>query len=418
VVLALTVAGVAATAWAFLGGGAPGEEPRPAADAPPQPASSPLPSARTVALADVRVHSGEAAELPYRLEGPEGTAWDLEGAVTTPAGERVKAWRIASGVAPAGRRTCTVVVDLPAGRYTYAVLAREAAGDREAAGAGDAGAGDGGAGEPDGGAGEPDGGVAAGAGEAAADVAKLVVLPPRPPAFPGERAVADALAWAERRQGDVAVAVVDSHGTMHGLREHRAFQSASLVKAMLLVAVLRHDPHPPDAEVTALERMIQESDNASAGAVYARVGGKGLRRVAELAGMRDFKPGTGWIDARISAADQARFFHEYERYVPAAARPLARRLLGGITTMQRWGIPAAAGPAGWTTYHKSGWLGLDNRLMVQAAWLEKGKRRWALAVLTDDNPSRTYGWDTQKGVAGLLLGEEPTPAYLARTLEY
>ena len=51
--------------------------------------------------------------------------------------------------------------------------------------------------------------------------------------------------------------------------------------------------------------------------------------------------------------------------------------------------------------------------MVQAAWLEKGKKRWALAVMSDENATRSYGWDTQKGVTGLLLGQEPTPAYLA-----
>jgi hypothetical protein len=55
--------------------------------------------------------------------------------------------------------------------------------------------------------------------------------------------------------------------------------------------------------------------------------------------------------------------------------------------------------------------------MVQAAWLEKGNKTWALAVMSDDNPTRSTGWDTQKGVAGLLLGQEPTPAYLAVVLE-
>ena len=103
--------------------------------------------------------------------------------------------------------------------------------------------------------------------------------------------------------------------------------------------------------------------------------------------------------------------------MPASRRGFARELLSGVTPMQRWGIPAAAGPAGWMTFFKGGWLGLDNRLMLQAAWLEKGDKRWALAVLTDDNPDRAYGWDTQKGVTGLLLGEELTPAYLATVLE-
>ena len=46
--------------------------------------------------------------------------------------------------------------------------------------------------------------------------------------------------------------------------------------------------------------------------------------------------------------------------------------------------------------------------MVQAAWVEKGGVKWAVAVLTDENPTKSYGWDTQKGFPGLLLGREPT----------
>ena len=103
--------------------------------------------------------------------------------------------------------------------------------------------------------------------------------------------------------------------------------------------------------------------------------------------------------------------------MPVEGRGLARRLLSGVVPIQRWGIPAAAGPEGWKTYFKGGWLSLDNKLMVQAAWLEKGKQKWALAVMSDENPTRSYGWDTQKGVTGLLLGQEPTPGYLALVLE-
>jgi hypothetical protein len=133
--------------------------------------------------------------------------------------------------------------------------------------------------------------------------------------------------------------------------------------------------------------------------------------------MADYEQGAGWVDTRASAADLARLFSRYESLVPAEGRGLARELLSGITPMQRWGIPAAAGAEGWETYFKGGWLGLDNKLMVQAAWLEKGKKTWALAVMSDENPTRSYGWDTEKGVAGLLLGHEPTPAYLSVVLE-
>ena len=40
-----------------------------------------------------------------------------------------------------------------------------------------------------------------------------------------------------------------------------------------------------------------------------------------------------------------------------------------------------------------------------------------LAVMTDENPDKSYGWDTQKGTTGLLLGRQQTAAYLARVLE-
>ena len=163
--------------------------------------------------------------------------------------------------------------------------------------------------------------------------------------------------------------------------------------------------------------MITESDNGAAYSIFGRVGAKGMKAVAKAAGMEDYQQGPGWLDTRASAADEARLFSQLESLVPAEGRGLARELLSGITPMQRWGIPAAAGPEGWKTYFKGGWLGLDNKLMVQGAWLEKGKKTWALAVMSDENPSRSFGWDTQKGVAGLLLGQEPAPSYLAVVLE-
>ncbi len=203
----------------------------------------------------------------------------------------------------------------------------------------------------------------------------------------------------------MAFAVVDTNGRgAGGLHEHRTFQAASLAKAILLVASLRKDPTPDAGTEATLTKMIVESDNGAAYTIFGRVGGQGMRAVAKAAGMQDYEQGSDWIDTRVSAADQARFFYDLDSLLPAAGRSLARRLLSGVTPMQRWGIPAAAGPEGWSTYFKGGWLGLDNKLMVQAAWLEKGEKKWALAVMSDENPDRSYGWDTQKGVTGLLLG--------------
>ena len=233
------------------------------------------------------------------------------------------------------------------------------------------------------------------------------------PAFPSAAAIARALDWAEDRAGEVGVAVIDSRGVLHTYNAHRQFQSASLAKAMLLVAYLRRHPRPTAAMRLTLRTMIEESNNASADTVYRVVGNSGLLSVAKLADMHNFDVGTSWINTRMTAADQARFFYHYESYLPARSVSFARHLLSGVVPLQRWGIPAAAGTAGWKVFFKGGWLGEDNEVMNQAAWLERDGVRWSLAVLTGNNPTSFCGWQTQKGVTGLLLGHKPTTAYLA-----
>jgi hypothetical protein len=313
--------------------------------------------------------------------------------VTDAGGRRVKARRL-TDAAPVGKWLEAVVpVDLPTGSYTYEMRLGLGGADTSSP-------------------------SPAAASPAASASATLVVLEPLPAGLPGRKAVAAAKEWISGREGDVAFAAVDTNGrSAGGYREHEPFQLASLSKAVMLVASLRDDPTPDATTVATLTGMITESDNGAAYSIYGQVGARGMRAVAKAAGMKDYEQGSGWVDTRSSASDQATFFAQLDSLVPPAGRSLARRLLSGVVPIQRWGIPAAAGPEGWTSYFKGGWLGMDNKLMVQAAWLEKGKKRWALAVMSDENPTRSYGWDTEKGVTGLLLGQEPTPAYLAVVLE-
>ena len=68
-------------------------------------------------------------------------------------------------------------------------------------------------------------------------------------------------------------------------------------------------------------------------------------------------PGRRLVDRlQVSAADQARFFYDYLEYVPARAARSRASCSSGVSRMQRWGIPAAAGPEGWKTFFKGGWL--------------------------------------------------------------
>jgi hypothetical protein len=231
-------------------------------------------------------------------------------------------------------------------------------------------------------------------------------VPAPPGADPWASQVASAAAFVDRRQARVAFALVDQAGVVHGVRLQTRFVSASLVKAMLLVAYLNRADviaRPlAETERQLLASMIQRSDNDAATAVRDLVTNDGLREVARRAGMLHFTPARSWGSSRITASDQARFFFQLDALVPELHRPFARELLTTIIPSQRWGIPAAT-PPGWTVFFKGGWRPLDGWVVNQAAFLEGPPGRLAIAILSDHNPSFAYGTRTLRGVAARLL---------------
>jgi hypothetical protein len=247
--------------------------------------------------------------------------------------------------------------------------------------------------------------VAAGAGRPPAERSarsRRTATAARAPALVTAQGIAAARRWARRRQGTVAFAVLDERGRLRGLRRTTPFPSASVSKAMLLVAVLRQAAARPLSAGTteALRAMITISDNQAATVLYARVGGAGLRAVARAAHAQRFADVGHWSDAQLTAADQARFFLAVDRLVPVRHRRLARRLLSSITGLQRWGIAPVAARRGFRVFFKGGWrAGLTH----QVALLERGRHRVALAVLTSGAPSMAYGEETVAGIAARVL---------------
>jgi hypothetical protein len=317
---------------------------------------------------DVSAHRGCVARVRYRADDTAGGAVTLDLVVTTRSGE-IRRRLVRGRLTQAGvERVWRGRLRLPRGRYLLVAHAADASGR----------------------------------GEARARSASLRVLAALPPLAPTASARRAAFAWAARRAGKVAVAVVDSHGRSYGYHEDRRFIAASLTKSMLLVAYLRrHATVSPSMRVT-LTRMITVSDNDSADAVYRSVGRDGLRRLAHLAQMRSFQTSSAWILCRVSAADMARFFRDMESYIPSAHRRFANGLLTHIVSYQSWGIPEVARPRGYRVYSKAGWLGAWT-LANQAARLERQRVRIGLAVLTDDNQTPAYGKETVAGITERLL---------------
>jgi D-Ala-D-Ala dipeptidase-like protein/beta-lactamase family protein len=223
-----------------------------------------------------------------------------------------------------------------------------------------------------------------------------------PARFPPIRRVRAVQRWLRSRGAINSWALIDSWGRMHRFAPSRVYVSASLVKAMLLVAYLRGiGNRAPDAgERASLGPMITVSSNDAANTIYYRVGDAALYRLAHLVGMKSFSVAGYWANAHFGAVDQARFFNRIDRLVPKASRGYARTLLSSIVSYQRWGFSRYSLAVGFRTFFKGGWRGTGaGQLVHEAALFERGRTRIAMAVLTDGNPSHEYGAETLRGVA-------------------
>ena len=213
-----------------------------------------------------------------------------------------------------------------------------------------------------------------------------------PAPWPSDDAASDAQRIAAARTGIVSFAVIGPGGKTVKFEPDRPFQSASISKAMLLVAELRRlrreDAPLDEATRTLLEQMITLSDNDAADAIFERVGDPGLNEVAEISGMTGFEGNVAhWSNVKVTAAGMATFMSELDQLLDLPHGEAGSQMLASVTPTQRWGIPQAA-PKGATVRLKGGWRPSDaGQLVLQAARVDIGDESYSLAVLTDGNPS-------------------------------
>jgi beta-lactamase class A len=230
------------------------------------------------------------------------------------------------------------------------------------------------------------------------------------PAYPSAGSIAAAERFLGTRAGRTSLAIVDSMGRVSGVRLHEHFETASVVKVMMLVAYLQmleaHHRSLDSFDSSLLYPMIHISDNDAASEVFSIVGEPAVARVAREAGMSDYAPGVGWwAYTQSSAIDQARFFFMLDRLIPKRFYGYARYLMSTIEPSQSWGIPPVARP-GWQVFFKTGALP-ERGLFNEVARLERGPRHFTVAVFTDGDPSMGYGEDTIEGVGAALLAHGP-----------
>jgi Beta-lactamase enzyme family len=219
--------------------------------------------------------------------------------------------------------------------------------------------------------------------------------------------------YAEGRSGTISFAVVDEAGRLHGYHARAVAPSASVLKAMLLVAYLRRGDvrnRPLEQwERDLLAPMIRRSDNAAATRMVALVGESHLSTLARAAGMEHFRLHWPiWGQSEISPRGQALFFSRIDHLVPVAHRRYAMHLLETVISEQRWGVGQVP-HAGWRLYFKGGWSSGTGLVDHQVALYRAGGERFSFALFTRFDPDHEYGKETLRGLAARLLRGIPTP---------
>ncbi|MFE7766179.1 hypothetical protein [Streptomyces sp. NPDC057438] len=197
------------------------------------------------------------------------------------------------------------------------------------------------------------------------------VEPVAAPAVDHDALLATALAEVTVEDGAaVSVAVLDMASGESARYGDARFETASIVKTDILAALLLR-AQDADRQLTAQERtyasaMIQDSDNASATALWKAIGqADGLDAANERFGLTDTEGGDGlyWGLTRTTAADQLTLLRQVfgdddTSELSAASRAYVQELMGHIARGQDWGVSAAAtgGAEGSGFALKNGWL--------------------------------------------------------------
>ncbi|MCW2930343.1 MAG: secreted protein [Actinomycetia bacterium] len=258
------------------------------------------------------------------------------------------------------------------------------------------------------------GGTAPARTTATPDGQPLCIAPSRPAL--AARMSAQIAAALRGRSSTAGLAVSDpAAGLSCAFQASRHFDSASVVKATILAALLRaRGGDLTDDEQDEATLMITESDNDAASDLWNDVGTTALERFLGLAGMTQTVPGADgyWGLTQVTARDQLRLLHLLTTPNGVLSRAERSQELGLMATVdpaQRWGISAGV-PSGMTVEIKNGWLPRAtlgwriNSIGCVTGKTPSGERQpgYCLAVLTDDNPTMAYGVQTVSGIARVV----------------
>ncbi|TMR30870.1 serine hydrolase, partial [Nonomuraea zeae] len=212
--------------------------------------------------------------------------------------------------------------------------------------------------------------------------------------------------YVRGRPGRVVYGVQDLvSGVQFGKGEHdHDMITASGAKVDILAALLlQRSGGLDEGERDLAARMIKESDNSAADALWSRVGGgEALSGFYRRVGLRETTPGPSkyWGGTKTSPADRIRLLKALikgGKGLSAADRRLVLGLMEQVQKDQAWGVSAAARP-GDRVALKNGWTPrpfIHNTWAVTSYGRVTGPGRdLLLSVQTDQQPGEGTGIQT------------------------
>jgi Beta-lactamase enzyme family len=240
--------------------------------------------------------------------------------------------------------------------------------------------------------------------------------------YPDKRGAVRARARLERdiaqyvsgRPGRVVYGALDLvSGVRIGGGEHdQDLITASGAKVDILAALLsRRKGRLAEEDRDLASRMIIESDNHAADALWSRLGGTGaLGEFYRRIGLRETTPGPGkyWGGTRTSPADRIRLLKvliKGGRGLSDGDRGMVLGLMERVQKEQAWGVSAAARP-GDRVALKNGWtprpLPANSWAVTSYGRVVGQGRDLLLSVQTDRQPGEEAGVQTIEGIARLI----------------
>ncbi|WP_411977160.1 serine hydrolase [Streptomyces solicathayae] len=198
-------------------------------------------------------------------------------------------------------------------------------------------------------------------------------------------------------------------GTSCSLRKDQRFDSASVVKVIVLSTLL-WDAQKTGRALTATEKsranaMITQSDNTATSALWRQLGVTKIQNFLRAAGLTNTVPGSGgyWGLTQITAYDQQKLLSRItvrNGLLTDASRSYILQLMNAVVSSQRWGTPAGA-PSTLKVHVKNGWLSRAThgwRVHSIGAFTSSTKN-YTITVLTHDSTTMNYGVETIQRVA-------------------